>query len=61
VDVGKADNVYEVEFVILTPVDRKIRVLWDIALCSVDGRIIHFYSDGRSTIVNSREQIWPCQ
>jgi hypothetical protein len=57
VDVRKADNLYEVEFVVLTPVDRKIRVLRDMAPYSVVGRILPFYCDGSSTIVNSGEQI----
>jgi hypothetical protein len=29
--VRKANNMYEVEFVVLTPFDTKIRVLWDMA------------------------------
>jgi len=55
VDVRKADNMYEVAFVVLTPVDTKFRVLWDTAPSSVDGRILPFYSN--DTTVNSREQL----
>jgi len=48
---------YEVEFEVLTVVDKKIRVLWDMAPCSVHGIVLSYYSDGRSTIVNSREDL----